>query len=67
MYTSKDSRSAICPFGDSNSYPWEAIGSALWSSDGHSSPSYNWNISDLLITVTFILYYLGSNAIIPKS
>ena len=40
--TSNDSPTAICPFGNTISYPSEDIGSALCSSSGLSSPSRGW-------------------------
>jgi hypothetical protein len=51
--TSKDSPTAICPLGNSNSYPSEDIESALCSSSGPSSPSHSSNVSDLSATVIF--------------
>lgn len=49
--TLKDSPKPICSFGNSNSYSWDDIGSALCSSRGFSSPSHSWYVSDLSATV----------------
>ena len=51
--TSNDSPTAICPLGNSNSYPSEDIGSALCSSSGRSSPSHSFNVSNLFATIIF--------------
>jgi hypothetical protein len=52
--TSKDSPTAICPFGNSSWCPGDVIGPALCSSNGLSFPSHRSNVSDLKATIIFI-------------